>query len=197
MTHRRRLFFFFAMVLAQPLVAEEAVRVSMLELEGMALKRQWGEALLRVDDIPVGQREEKWRKLVTKVAVGHLSELTTQASAGSDALAVELGRRYPFLGRSEEFRRRRDDAIVAAYRTCVSLESKELDCPERLLDRIGETSDDIALIARSAREVLELEKAPAAKRFLDRIVGRVPASAAEKLKKDPKLSAAWNVEAKN
>jgi hypothetical protein len=174
-----------------PLRAEEAVRASLTELEAMALQQRWGEALLRMDDVPVGQRNDQWRKLVLRVVLGHLSQLESETSAGRDGVAVELGRRYPFLGRSEDFRRRRDDAVLAAYRDCRGLETTELDCVGRLSDRIREIGVEGDLVMRAATEISELESPAGAKRFLERQMTRLPASEVERLKKHPKLESLW------
>ena len=176
---------------AKPVVAEEAVRASMTELQAMALQRRWAELLLRIDDVPVGQRNDSWRQLVLRATLGHLSQLGTEASAGRDGVAVELGQRYPFLGRSAEFRRRRDDAILAAYRECRSLESTEIDCADRLAERIRETGFDGDLIQRGALEIAELDSTAAARRFLEGQAERVPASVRERWKTDPKLERLW------
>ncbi len=176
------------LLFSAPTFAEEPVRVTMLELQGMVSKQRWAEALLRVQDIVVGQRDESWKKLVTRVAIGHLSQLAAEASPGRDLVAVELGRRYPFLTRSTDFMRRRNDAIVSGYRDCVALDAKEIYCPARLAERLTDATADSALISRVALEVNELQGIAAAKSFLADQIDRAPSSMKDRLNKDPKLT---------
>lgn len=179
----------FAMIFfpATRALAEDAVRASMVELEGLAVQARWAEALLRVDDIAVGQRDDRWRKLVTRIVIGHLSQLASETSAGRDGVALELGRRYPFLAQSEEFRRRRDDAILSTYRDCTAIEAKGLDCSQRLSQRLTETGDDTSLVGRAAKEVEQLQGREAAESFLRIKFERLPSSSKDRLRKAPEL----------
>lgn len=182
-------FLLFFQFRAAPLRAEEALRATVLELEALAGQQRWSEALFRVDEVAVGQRNDRWRKLVSKIVVGHLSQLASEASPGRDGVAIELGRRYPFLGTNEEYRRRRDDAILSAYRDCTELKAKEDDCSARLSENVTDAGDDTGLVVRAVKEVTELQGRKTAGAFLKAKVERVPSSIRERLQNAPELKA--------
>lgn len=176
------------LIFASPLRGEDLVKTAVTDLEALAARGQWSEAMGRVEEIDAAERDTQWERVVAKIAAGHMTQLVKDKSAGRDAVAVTLSDRYPFLAHSAAFVAQRDAAIIGGYQDCVAVASKEKDCSLELTGRIAQVPVHAKLIVDATEATLVAEGSTVAKKFLADQFARVPAAMKTKIRKDEKLA---------
>ena len=117
------------------LASLEEANYSVDQLEVLANKAEFHEAVFRLGDIPPGQRDARWEKVAERVAIGHMKLLRQEGMAGADAVAVELVKVYPSLRRSTEAVALRNELVLTATERCYAT-AEAADCTKRLFEFI-------------------------------------------------------------
>ena len=131
-------FIFIAWWIAVGALAEEA-RFTAEEIEGLAAKSAWAEAILHMPEVATGDRGANWDELVERVAVGYLRSIAEEDPSNAMAMVDTLPQTYPSLRRSEKYRDAAEAIAYSGFKACFAQKEGQAECAKNLKEYFGRT----------------------------------------------------------
>jgi len=125
------------LILFSSLAGAEEAQYTAEEIEGLAVKGSWSEAILHLPDVTTGDRGKNWEALVEKVAVGYLKSLNEESPSNAMTMVETLPQTYPSLRRSAKYRDTVDAIAYSGFKTCFSQKEGQPECFKRMKEHVG------------------------------------------------------------
>lgn len=118
-----------------PVLAEET-HYSAEEIEGLAAKNAWSDAMLRLPEVATGERGKGWDSLVERVAVGYLRTLSDEDPNNAMAIMDTLPQTYPSLQRSGKYRDAVESVAYTGFKSCFLQKESQAECTKNVKDYV-------------------------------------------------------------
>lgn len=106
--------------------------ITLVDLEAMAVRKEWTELLTLLPSIDPADRTSKWDGIVEQAAVGHLKAIAVDNPSEAVVVGEELVKAFPALGRSRPFEDEYNGIAFSGFETCFSLPSSAPQCVDKL-----------------------------------------------------------------
>lgn len=132
-------------------IADEEVRSTMDELETLAIKKQWSQAIALLPELTPADRTEKYEAFVEKVAIGYLRQSAGSSPAEAMDEAEALVKKFPSLSRSKAFEEQKYQIAFQGYEKCLMTTSNLPYCEKSMMGFVKSDRNSMELAFRAGK----------------------------------------------
>lgn len=114
----------------------EEVEVTAQDIENLAAKKTWNEAMMKLEEVPAAERGKGWEALVEKVAVGYLKSIADEALSNAMQIASSLPETHTSLKKSKKYADTVETIAYTGFSECFKQKESEAECTRNLREYV-------------------------------------------------------------